>query len=203
MNSRLNVNRFWAGFLVLATLSCGGSSSSPPATVLADARRELETRGRADQAVREGFGTGGQIDSNQAAAMMRTDSANASWLKDYVARWGWPTGAQVGREAIGAAFLIVQHAVHDTAFMRAMLPAIEASYRRGDLHGGDVAMLTDRLEVKAGRGQIYGTQLSLRDGRWVLDPIADSSGVDERRQKMGLPPLAVYLRQVDSVLQSP
>jgi hypothetical protein len=87
--------------------------------------------------------------------------------------------------------------------MRAMLPAIEASYRRGDLHGGDVAMLTDRLEVKAGRGQIYGTQLSLRDGRWVLDPIADSSGVDERRQKMGLPPLAVYLRQVDSVLRAP
>jgi hypothetical protein len=131
--------------------------------------------------------------------MMRTDSANTEWLRAYVARRGWPTLAQVGREAVDAAFLIVQHAVHDTAFMRAMLPHIEEAYRRGDLDGGAVAMLTDRLEVKAGRRQIYGTQLSLQDGRWMLDPIADSAGVDERRRRMNLPPLADYLRMVDSV----
>ena len=62
-------------------------------------------------------------------------------------------------------------------------------------------MLTDRLEVKAGRPQIYGTQLSLRNGRWVLDPIVDSARVDERRSKMGLPSLAEYLRLVDSVFR--
>ncbi|MFN9213369.1 MAG: homocysteine S-methyltransferase [Gemmatimonadota bacterium] len=38
--------------------------------------------------------------------------------------------------------------------------------------------LTDRVEVKAGRPQIHGTQLSLANGRWVLDPIRDSVGVD-------------------------
>ena len=62
-------------------------------------------------------------------------------------------------------------------------------------------MLTDRLEVKAGHRQIYGTQLSLQNGRWVLDPIADSTGVDARRARMGLPPLAEYLRLVDSVFR--
>ncbi len=100
-----------------------------------------------------------------------------------------------------AAFLIVQHAVHDTAFMRAMLPLITESHRRGDLDGGAVALLTDRVEVKAGRPQIYGTQLSLHDGRWVLDPIKDSARVDERRAAMGLPPLAQFLRMVDSVMR--
>jgi hypothetical protein len=134
--------------------------------------------------------------------MMRTDSANTAWLKAYVARWGWPTAQQVGRDGVQAAFLIVQHAVHDTAFMRAMLPAIEKAYRRGDVDGGSVAMLADRVEVKAGRPQIYGTQLSLHDGRWVLDPIADSAGVDARRQTLGLPPLAEYLRLVDSVFRA-
>jgi hypothetical protein len=117
--------------------------------------------------------------------MARTDSANAAWLKPYVSRWGWRTGSQVGREAVNATFLIVQHATHDTAFMRAMLPAIRESYRRGDLDGGDVAMLSDRLEVKAGRPQIYGTQLSLRNGRWVLDPIVDSQRVDGRWASVG------------------
>jgi hypothetical protein len=37
----------------------------------------------------------------------------------------------------------------------------------------------------------------------VLDPIADSAGVDARRKRMGLPPLAEYLRLVDSMLRSP
>jgi hypothetical protein len=64
-------------------------------------------------------------------------------------------------------------------------------------------MLTDRLEVKAGRPQLYGTQLSLKDGRWVLDSLADSAGVDERRRRLGMPPLAEYLRLVDSVMRGP
>jgi hypothetical protein len=190
-------------FVLAATLACRAPPAEPPAVVRDEARRELLERGRTDQAVREGFGTGGVIDPAQAGAMARTDSANAAWLKAYVAKWGWPTSVQVGREAVQAAFLIVQHAVHDTAFMRAMLPAIEASHRRGDLEGGAVAMLTDRLEVKAGRPQIYGTQLSLTGGRWVLDPVVDSARLDERRRRMGLPPIAEYLRLVDSVLRGP
>lgn len=173
----------------------------PSADILADVRHELEVRGERDQHIRQGFGAGGRIDSAQARAMAQTDSSNTSWLKAYVARWGWPTSAQVGRSAVEAAFLIVQHAVHDTAFMRAMLPYIQDAHRRGDLDGGSVAMLTDRLEVKAGHRQIYGTQLSLQNGRWVLDPVADSTGVDARRAKVGLPPLADYLRLVDSMFR--
>lgn len=189
-------------FLVLLC-GCRHVADQPSAEVLAEARRQLTERGRTDQAVREGFGAGGVIDSAQGVAMARTDSANTTWLKGYVARWGWPTAAQVGRDAVETAFLIVQHAVHDTAFMRAMLPAIQDARRRGDLNGGSVALLTDRIEVKAGLPQIYGTQLSLKGGRWVLDPIADSGSVDARRKSMGLPPLAVYLHLVDSMMRSP
>jgi hypothetical protein len=192
----------WVLFVAVVGGACERTEKHPPSAVLAEARRQLEERGRTDQAVREGFGTGGVVDPSQAQAMERTDSANTSWLKTYVAEWGWPTAAQVGRPAVEAAFLIVQHAVHDTAFMRAMLPAIVLAHDRGDLDGGAVAMLTDRIEVKAGHGQLYGTQLSLKNGRWLLDPIADSAGVDERRRRMGLPPLAEYLRKVDSVLKS-
>jgi hypothetical protein len=189
--------------ILLVACTCRQAAQQPPAAVLAEAREQLAVRGRTDQTVREGFGVGGVIDSAQSVALARTDSVNTAWLKTYVARWGWPTVAQVGREAVEAAFHIVQHAVHDTAFMRAMLPAIEQARRRGDLSGGAVAVLTDRIEVKAGHAQIYGTQLSLKGGRWVLDLIADSAGVDARRKSMGLPPLAEYLRLVDSMLRSP
>jgi hypothetical protein len=190
--------------LLLATaLACGPEGRQPPPEVLAQARSELEARGREDQKIREGFGMGGQIDPDQFNAMLKIDSANIGWLKAYVGRWGWPTGEQVGHEAVEAAFLIVQHAVQDTGFMRAMLPAIQDGYRRGDYQGSEVAMLIDRLEVKAGRPQIYGTQLSLKDGRLVLDPLRDSARVDERRKQLGLMPLAEYLRKADSALRAP
>ena len=190
--------------LVAATaVAACAERQAPSAGVLAEALNELESRGIEDQRVRDGFGVGGRVDSAQLAHMMHTDSANTTWLKAHVERWGWPTVAQVGKEAVNAAFLIVQHAVHDTAFMRAMLPAIEESYKRGDLDGGAVAMLTDRIEVKSGHPQIYGTQLSLKDGKWVLDPLADSATVDARRRRMGLPPLAEYLRMADSVMREP
>lgn len=198
------VTRFsgWIACVVALGVACHPGGKLPSSAVLAEARQQLEARGRTDQAVREGFGVGGVVDTSQAFAMQRTDSANTSWLKAYVARWGWPTSAQIGRPAVEAAFLIVQHAVHDTAFMRAMLPAVAQAHRRGDLDGASVAMLTDRVEVKAGHGQIYGTQLSLKNGRWLLDPIADSAHVDERRRSMGLPTLAEYLRKIDSVFKS-
>ncbi|HKP29003.1 MAG TPA: DUF6624 domain-containing protein [Gemmatimonadales bacterium] len=189
-------------FAAMMLLACR-ADREPSSADLAKLRQELESRGAEDQRVREGFGVGGKLDSAQIALMMHTDSANTSWLKSQIERSGWPTVAQVGTEAVNAAFLIVQHAVHDTAFMRAMLPVIQESHRRGDLDGGAVAMLTDRVEVKAGHPQIYGTQLSLKDGRWVLDPIADSAGVDARRRRMGLPPLAEYLRLADSALRAP
>jgi len=155
----------------VTTQACDRAPRQPPSADFAEARRELEERGRTDQAAREWFTGGGQPDSARLAEMLRIDSTNASWLEGYVARSGWPTTAQVGKEAVNAAFLIVQHAVHDTAFMRAMLPHIEESYRRGDLDGGAVAMLTDRLEVKAGRPQLYGTQLSLSEYLRLVDSV--------------------------------
>ena len=191
-------------FLLWAVASaCSRTSGQPSAEVLADARRELEARGRTDQEARKDVGVGGVVDTAQVFAMMRTDSANSAWLKGYVARWGWPTTAQVGHDAVQAAFLIVQHAIHDSAFMRAMLPHIREAHDRGDLTGGAVATLIDRIEVKAGRPQIYGTQLSLKDGQWLFDPIGDSAGVDARRKKMGLPPLTEYRRMVDSMMRAP
>ena len=189
--------------LILAIVLCGCRAEQPSSRVFDEARRELESRGHADQKIREGYGNRGKAEADQAIAMGRVDSANTAWLKTYVARNGWPTKAQVGKEAVDAAFLIVQHATQDTAFMRTMLPSITESYHRGDISGGAVATLIDRIEVKAGRPQIYGTQLSLQNGRWILDPIGDSSHVDERRKKMGLSTLAEYLRVVDSVLRSP
>jgi hypothetical protein len=62
----------------------------------------------------------------------------------------------------------------------------------------DVAVLEDRVRTRAGRKQLYGSQLRRAinaDGKTELIPatIEDSSHADLRRDAAGLPPLAYSL----------
>jgi hypothetical protein len=166
-------------------------------------KAELLQRVAADQAARERIvavtRAGSELDSATIAGVSAVDSANVAWLKEMVERRGWPDRASVGEDGASAAFLLVQHADRDTAFQARVLPALEAAHRRGEAQGQHVALLTDRLAGARGEPQLYGTQTTMRDGRIVLNPLRDSSGVDARRAQMGLPPLQEYLRVLDSV----
>lgn len=193
-------NRLLICTFAAAILACPRPNSGPSEAEIAEARRELVARGRTDQDVRTGvFRPGGVVDYAILQRMMHTDSANTTWLKAYIAKWGWPRVRVVGREAVEAAFLIVQHAVHDTAFQRQMLPEVRSAAQRGDLDAQLVALLTDRIATHAGRPQTYGTQATIKNGRLVFDSIDDSANVDERRRSVGLPPLMVYKRLLDSI----
>jgi hypothetical protein len=166
-------------------------------------RRELLARVARDQAIRERFSeelraTGKVVDST-ARAMMAIDSGNIAWLRPILLGRKLPTRREVGADGLEAIFLLVQHADADTAFQAAILPRFEAAFAAGELDGGSVALLTDRvMKARTGR-QRYGTQATLKDGQMVFDPIDDSAGVDARRQRMGLPPLLEYKRVLDSV----
>jgi hypothetical protein len=165
--------------------------------------RALLERVRLDQGIRDTLvqrlQAGQTVDSSFAARMAGIDSANTTWLKAVVARRGWPGRSLVGTEASNAAFLIVQHAVHDSAFQAQALSLMERGVPTGEVRGADVAMLADRVAVHRGEPQRYGTQAKLLNGRLVIDPIADSAHVDERRAALGMPPLAEYLRLLDSM----
>jgi len=139
------------------------------------------------------------VDSSLLARIVAVDSANTAWLESTVASHGWPAQSTVGQEAASGAFLLVQHATRDTAFMVAMLAELVAAFERKEAEGQSVAMLTDRVAVMRGQPQVYGTQADMRDGQLVLDPIADSAGVDARRARMGMMPLSEYVRLMDSM----
>lgn len=161
---------------------------------------ELLDRGHRDQAVRDSvFGKGTDLDPAAVRLMQQVDMENTTWLKDLVAREGWPTAAKVGAEAANSAFLILQHAVHDPAFQRMMLDTISQAYARGDVDGQSYALLYDRVTVQSGGKQRYGSQMQIRNGRIVFDPIEDSAKVDSLRASVGLPSLAEYRRVLDSV----
>lgn len=189
--------------LSLVALGCG-AHDRPALTPWDDALRvELLRRVAADQEARERFvaalQAGTAPDTGLFIELKTIDSSNASWLQEAVARHGWPEHDVVGEEGARAAFLLVQHADHDTAFQAAMLPALDAAFRRGQAEGQSVALLTDRLAVARHEPQVFGSQTTVTDGRITFAPIADSGGVDVRRARMGLPPLDEYRRVLDSV----
>ena len=202
-----------AGTLMISHLGMAQQpSSTPPASntpAVTDGklRNELLSRVRTDQAVREAFmlkrQVGGSIDSVDIARLTTVDTSNTAWLKRIVVRQGWPTRAQVGSDGVRAALVLVQHADLDSAFQSRVLPLIQQSSAAGELPGAEVAVLTDRVAVSHGQPQLYGTQARLVNGRWVAAPIADSSSVDTRRAKVGLPPIRDYFRVLDSLAAAP
>ena len=124
--------------------------------------------------------------------MAKLDKEHTRRLKEIVNRRGWPTSEAVGKDGVHAAFLIVQHAVHDPAFQKAMLPHLEKSRAAGDLPGDNLALLIDRILVGEGKPQRYGTQAKLIDGRLKFDPIEDEANLAARRKQFGLMPMEAY-----------
>lgn len=200
--------------LMLLAVGCGtpvSRGTSAPSTEAVTAvrhqddvlRRELLARLERDQMARKALmrkqQQGITPDSMDIDRMLTVDTANTAWLRRIVAERGWPGRSLVGSDGASAAFLLVQHADRDTTFQAQVLPLLEQAYAAGEADGQQVALLTDRLAVARGAAQVYGTQAGLIDGRVVVRPIADSAAVDTRRAKVGLPPLAVYVRMLDSL----
>lgn len=131
--------------------------------------------------------------------LLTVDTANVAWLKQVIAESGWPGHSLVGSDGANAAFLLVQHADHDTAFQVQVLPLLQRAYAVGEVEGQQIALLTDRIASARGEPQMYGTQADLVDGRVVLKALADSANVDSRRAAVGLPPIHEYVRLLDSV----
>jgi hypothetical protein len=184
---------------------------TPPITETLTPRTQIDTTLRAellsleveDQKGREDVGA--LVARNDTAALfrfMRADSARTLRLKEIIARNGWLTPALVGKDGVGAAWLILQHSP-DYAWQEQMLPVLERAAATGEIRRTDVALLTDRVLVHRGKPQRYGNSFSFKDGRLVADPIEDIGGLDARRAALGLPPMLEYVRQLGEMYKTP
>ncbi len=126
------------------------------------------------------------------AAVNDVDEKNTQHLVQLIERHGWPTSARVGQEGANAAFIIAQHATHDPAFQKRYLEFLEQEYRTRGVAGQAVALLSDRIRLREGKPQRYGTQAVIRNGQLVFPGLEDRQAVDARRAEFGLPPLAEY-----------
>lgn len=148
-------------------------------------REELAQRKKVDQLVRK--------DDTQRHRMEEVDAANTAWLKELIQEVGWIDATRFGSQAAHDAFLLVQHS-GDIPLMRAALLPIEKDLRAGRLKSGDpYALLYDRLQLRLGHLQRYGSQVEIRGPHPHVPGLEDPERVDEWREEIGMIPLDEYL----------
>ena len=160
-------------------------------------RDELLAMAEEDQRVRTELAADGSLFDGYHARMRAVHDQNAARLGEIIDMHGWPGHRLVGDEAAQAAWLVLQHAIGHPNLQRRGLLLLQEAASRCDVPAVEVATLHDRICFFEGRPQRYGTQYNWNESGelapWVIE---HEAAVDERRQAMGLPPLAENTRRI-------
>ena len=135
---------------------------------------------------------------NQLALVERDNTERLSAL---LAACGWPRRSSEAPEAARRAWLVAQQSSEDLPFQRQVVRQLELAALDGEASVIHLATAADRLAVREGQPQRYGTQLHQVDGcMWDYYPLDDLERVEARRQRIGLPPLASHKRAVNDMI---
>jgi hypothetical protein len=119
------------------------------------------------------------------------DAENQRRVFALIDQHGWPPQSKVGPDAAIAAFLVVQHAA--LADQQKYLGRYRDAVAAGEASKSNLALLEDRILIREGKKQRYGTQADTKNGVSIL-PTEDEDNLDARRKDMGLPPICDYLK---------
>ena len=115
----------------------------------------------------------------------RVDTRNTRELRRITKKIGWPTRSKVGKRASHGACVLALHADSNRDFQHRCYLSMK-SEKPPDVELRDVAHLEDRVRLRFGLRQTYGTQVKLVEGKYVPCPIEDPENVSRRRKTMGL-----------------
>jgi hypothetical protein len=127
------------------------------------------------------------------ANAIELDGAHTQLLKDLLQDYDWIDAHRFGPRIASHAWVLAQHADANPDFQQDALERMRPYLENGGVSPGDYAYLFDRVAVNQDRVQRYGTQPKSEcnaDGSLSPKPLEDPSGVDARRAKLGLGPMA-------------
>jgi len=153
-------------------------------------RQQLRSMVTEDQDARLAF------DLARAGAI---DEKNRPELLRIFDRYGWVTNSLAGKDASHDFWLLVQHQTPE--IQQQLLPALEKAANDGNASMSDYAYLYDRVQMGLGKPQHWGSAAKCENGKPVLYPVDDPSGLDARRKELFLMPIGEYL-QMDYMVKS-
>lgn len=121
------------------------------------------------------------------------DSINLIKVKQILDQYGWLGTDVVSDQGNSTLFLVIQHS--DLATQVKYLPMMREAVKNGKAAGSCLALLEDRVALRQGKKQIYGSQIG-RDPKtqeYYISPLEDPDNVDKRRSEVGLGPLSEYV----------
>ena len=168
--------------------------------------KALSQHATLDQTVREALIHAGSAEMNNMHSpawkkVRAVDARNLAWLKPEIESHGFPTVAKVGLKGVTDAWLLVQHAGRDPSFQEQVLAEIEPRLVTEPFLRSEYALLVDRVRLAQGKKQLYGTQLTLKGGKLVLQPTEDMATLSERRTGMDLMPMSDYTCEMQQMYQ--
>lgn len=165
-----------------------------PLVALLDSIRAEDQRPRHEiEKVASQFGRDSKEMQAHWQRIRTSDSTNLIAVTRILDERGWLGADVVGANGSSTLFLVIQHA--DLATQEKYLPLMREAVSKGNARGSDLALLEDRVLLRNGKRQLYGSQIG-RDpdtGEFYLSPLDDPDNVDRRRAAVGLGPLAEYL----------
>jgi hypothetical protein len=123
------------------------------------------------------------------------DSLNELEVVRIIEERGWVGKSLVGGQANMTLWLVVQHAPLET--QEKYLPLLRASVLQGESGGSHLALLEDRILMRNGKPQTYGSQITTdeKTGEQVVYEIKDPEYVNQRRKEVGLGPIEDYVKR--------
>lgn len=174
-----------AAFLFCFLLLSGTSIAQSGFDTLA-IQTELRAILERDQKTRTG--------ADSASFMQFIDSTNLVRVEAILAQYGWLGRSAIGAEANSTLFFVIQHADLETQLK--YFPILQRSVEMGESKMSHMALMQDRILMRQGKKQIYGSQVVINKttGAQEFHPIEDEKNVNVRRAKMGMQTLEEYAK---------
>lgn len=120
------------------------------------------------------------------------DSINLIKVMKILDERGWLGKNVVGNQGNKTLFLVIQHA--DLEYQQKYLPMMREAAKNGNADPGNLAYLEDRVALREGKKQIYGSQSTKnkKTNKICIAPMIDPDNVDKRRAEVGLGTMAEY-----------
>jgi len=127
--------------------------------------------------------------------MAEEDSASLAAVKEILDEHGWVGKSEVGGKANMTLFLVIQHSPLEV--QQQYLPLMKESVEKGESSGRHLALLVDRVRMRNGKPQLYGSQITMdkESGEQVVYDVYKPEYVDQRRAEVGLEPLNEYVKR--------
>ena len=123
------------------------------------------------------------------------DSVNLIKVTEIINKNGWPGEEIIGWHGSSALWVVFQHSTLEN--QEKYLPLMREAVKKGKARSAQLALLEDRILVRNGKEQIYGTQAGTDSlGIYKIWPIKDERNVNKLRFSVGLGPLQWYAKQI-------